>query len=89
VPTAALCARWQHSYHTLHRAPDLATRDMLARARGCYLDELERRDPGGVARWLASETRPASTGPHRHLSADPAPDGPDGAPGRSSAGTGP
>jgi hypothetical protein len=65
--TAALCATWQRSYHHLGEVADEAALDALLDLRRRCLDEFERRDPAGTARWLASEPRPAGTGPHRHV----------------------
>ncbi len=65
--TAALCATWQRSYHHLAEVADEAARDALLDLRRRCLDEFERRDPAGTARWLATEPRPAGTGPHRHV----------------------
>ncbi len=65
--TSALCATWQRSYHHLDEASDERTRDALLDLRRRCLDEFERRDPAGTARWLATELRPAGTSPLRHL----------------------
>jgi hypothetical protein len=64
---AALCATWQRSYHHLGEVADEAARDALVDLRRRCLDEFERRDPEGTARWLATEPRPAGTAPHRHV----------------------
>lgn len=68
--TAALCATWQRTYHHLADVTDAAARDALLDLRRRCLDEFERRDPVGTARWLASEPRPAGTSPLRHLHPD-------------------
>jgi hypothetical protein len=34
-------------------SPDPATRAAVAARRGAVLDEMERRDPAGFARWMA------------------------------------
>lgn len=69
----ALCTEWQCSYVDLCRATDAATRAEIAGLRQDYLDELERRDPGGVARWLAVDPRPAGTDLHRYVTATTSP----------------
>jgi hypothetical protein len=63
--TAALRATWQRSYHHLGEVQDEAELDALLDLRRRCLDEFERRDPAGTARWLATEPRPAVTGPYR------------------------
>ncbi|MDT7743409.1 MAG: hypothetical protein QOE59_2487 [Actinomycetota bacterium] len=63
--TAALRATWQRSYHHLREVADEAELDALLDLRRRCLDEFERRDPAGTARWLATEPRPAGTGPYR------------------------
>ncbi len=65
--TAALCATWQRTYHHLGEVHDATARDALLELRRGCLDEFERRDPAGTARWLATEPRPAGTGPHRYV----------------------
>jgi len=67
LSTAALCREWQRSYLALRAAPDQATRDAIIELRRRYLDELHRRDPAGLTRWLAADSRPAASSPHRHL----------------------
>jgi hypothetical protein len=66
VPLGALsieqiCLGWQRSYVELHRHPtgSVAWAD-CGRRRRHYLDELERRDPEGFARWLSAGARAAS-----------------------------
>lgn len=77
LPIAALCSRWQASYHALHAATDHATREGIIAVRRALLDELERRDPAAVAQWLRTESRPAATSPRRHFtSSAPAADTP-------------
>jgi hypothetical protein len=65
--TAALCATWQRTYHRLSEAQTEEARAGLVDLRRRCLDEFERRDPTGTARWLATEPRPAGTGPIHHL----------------------
>jgi hypothetical protein len=66
LPTSALCWEWRRSYLAVTRAsePDELTR--IAALRAAYLDELERRNPVGFRRWLASGARAASD-PGRYL----------------------
>ena len=67
LPIEELCLVWRRSYHQLQVATDEPTRRRLVRARQEYLDELERRDRPGFARWLDSGARPGSD-PGRYLS---------------------
>ena len=55
LTTPALCAEWVHGTAALAGRLDPGVRDEVARRRAEALDELERRDPVGFARWLASE----------------------------------
>jgi hypothetical protein len=63
-----LCVAWRRSYSELQRATDESTRQEIARKRRDCLDELERRDPAGFARWLASGAR-AGSDPQRYMAA--------------------
>ena len=56
----ALCSAWRRSSLILehHRPP--ATHLQMVQQRQLYLDELERRNPTGVAAWLASAHHGAS-----------------------------
>jgi hypothetical protein len=67
LPTDELCLVWRRSYFQLQRAADERTRQRIIRARQECLDELERRDRPGFARWLASGAR-AGSDPGRYLS---------------------
>ena len=67
LPTDELCLAWRRSYLQLQRAADERTRQQIIRARQECLDELERRDRPGFARWLASGAR-AGSDPGRFLS---------------------
>jgi hypothetical protein len=67
LSTDDLCLVWRCSYVQLQRAADESARQQIVRARQEYLDELERRDHAGFARWLASGAR-ASGNPRRYLS---------------------
>ncbi len=68
LSTAELCLAWRRSYGELLRAPDEPARRRVVRSRRVYLDELERRDREGFARWLGSGAR-ASGDPQRYLAA--------------------
>ena len=63
LSTLALCSRWQRSYFTLTDTTDPAERAHIVALRGRYLDELERRDPGAVVRWLGTDDRPPAPAP--------------------------
>jgi hypothetical protein len=68
VPTGELCLAWRRSYRVLHDLPP-GTEHLageLVRARAALLDELERRDPAGFARWLDTGAR-AGSDPARFL----------------------
>jgi hypothetical protein len=60
-----LCRGWRHSFLLLATA-DGATRRRVVQLRRRYLDELERRNPAGFARWLDSGARAAGD-PSRYL----------------------
>lgn len=69
-----LCWGWRASFTALDRADPLVEYRRwaaLVAVRRCYLDEIARRDPEGLARWLYAGARPASD-PTRYLSASPA-----------------
>jgi hypothetical protein len=53
--TAALGAEWRRTGAELERPLAPAARQALVARREQVLDELERRDPAGFARWLAAE----------------------------------
>lgn len=58
-----LCRAWRISYTALQRiqgTEDITHQAGLIALRQAYLDELERRDPHGFARWLSSGARPSS-----------------------------
>lgn len=55
----ALCQAWRRSYRLLESTTGVEERALLAELRGRYLDELDRRHPDGVSRWLASGARAA------------------------------
>lgn len=58
MTTDQLCRAWRRSWlDVLDRVRDPSPWGQLAELRRGYLEELARRDPGGVARWLASGAR--------------------------------
>jgi len=54
-----LCCAWRKSYAVLERPHSPATHLRLVEQRQLYLDEFERRNPTGLAEWLASGARAA------------------------------
>ncbi|MCZ2813004.1 hypothetical protein O2W15_16335 [Modestobacter sp. VKM Ac-2979] len=52
LPTEALIREWRATVAPLQVATDPQERAALVRVRGLVLDELVRRDPEAVARWL-------------------------------------
>ncbi|TFV63866.1 UNVERIFIED_ORG: hypothetical protein E4P37_13845 [Bacillus sp. AZ43] len=60
LDTAALGREWQRTSAALAGHPAAIARATLARRRAELLDELERRDPAGFARWLADGPTPGS-----------------------------
>jgi hypothetical protein len=66
LSTVELWAAWKRSYFELMRAVDGPDRERLVRQRHEYLDEIERRDGKGFARWLANGA-PAGSDPRRYL----------------------
>ena len=55
----ALCLAWRASFSALEKAKSPAERSRIIETRRAFLDELERRNPPGVAAWLASGARAA------------------------------
>ncbi|MFI5615521.1 hypothetical protein [Amycolatopsis sp. NPDC051903] len=55
-----LCLAWRRSFVQLQHARDERIRHLVVSARQDYLDELERRDRHGFAKWLDSGARAAS-----------------------------
>jgi hypothetical protein len=55
----AICVAWRRSYLHLEVAPPAGRRLEVVRLRQLYLDELSRRHPAQVRRWLASGARAA------------------------------
>ncbi len=56
---AGLCMAWRRSFLVLQAARSRADVLAVVQLRQRYLDELQRRCPQGVARWLASGARAA------------------------------
>jgi hypothetical protein len=54
LPVEELSREWRRTAGLLESAVDAGTRAQVVRRRGEVLDELERRDPAGFARWLAT-----------------------------------
>lgn len=69
LPTEALCRAWRRSYSRLQQATALPVREQLVLERERMLDELQRRDQEGFARWLDSGAR-AGGDPSRYLASD-------------------
>ncbi len=67
--TSELCAAWQRSYFAMLDIPAGPRRWELVRIREDLLDELERRDHDGFARWLDSGAR-AGSDPSPFLATD-------------------
>ena len=60
LPTSALGREWLRTSAVLAGRLGPAERQALVRRRAETLDELERRDPAGFARWLAGGPAPGS-----------------------------
>jgi hypothetical protein len=71
LPTDALGREWLRSTAALAGRLEPATRSSIVRRRQDALDELERRDPDGFARWLAAGPVPGSD-PARYVGGGPA-----------------
>ncbi|GAA1965382.1 hypothetical protein GCM10009754_41830 [Amycolatopsis minnesotensis] len=69
LPTDELCVAWRRSYLNLQQTADGEVRREIIRLRRDYLDEIERRDRPGFARWLDSGAR-AGSDPRRFLSTE-------------------
>jgi hypothetical protein len=55
----ALCLAWRRSFVQLQQATSASVRMLRVQQRQLLLDELERRNPDGLAAWLASGCRAA------------------------------
>lgn len=64
---AELSLVWRKSFTAVHQVRHGAELEQVGRERGRYLDEIERRNPMGFGRWMASGAR-ASSDPSRYLS---------------------
>lgn len=64
LPTAALGREWLRTTHALAGRLPPTARESIVRRRQETLDELERRDPVGFARWLAAGPVPGSDPAH-------------------------
>src|SRR5690348_11972810 len=73
LSTEALGREWLLSTSVLGSLVDVGTRQSIVRRRQELLDEMERRDPAGFARWLAAGPRPGSD-PATYLHGDAAAD---------------
>ena len=60
LPTSALGREWLRTTSALDGRLQPAARATIVRRRQETLDELERRDPDGFARWLAAGPLPGS-----------------------------
>ena len=56
-----LCREWQTSYAALETCATTRTRMRTVQRRQRCLDELVRRDPGGLTAWLASDAEAGSS----------------------------
>lgn len=66
MATEEICGTWQHSYFLLREVAAGPRQWAVVVRRAELLDELERRDPAGFARWLRTEPRPVSN-PGRYV----------------------
>lgn len=69
LSTEALGQEWLRTAAALDSARDLTTRERVVQRRREVLDELERRDPAGFARWLAVGAT-VDSNPAQHLRGD-------------------
>lgn len=60
LSSRSLGEEWLRTTALLDASPEPITREAVAARRGSVLDELERRDPAGFARWLAHGTERGS-----------------------------
>jgi hypothetical protein len=72
VPMSTLLEEWRLSEAVLATATDPDERSAASLAREMLLDEMTRRDPAGVRRWLQDD---AAASPDRHLRDDAEPTG--------------
>ena len=71
LPVPALGQEWLRTSAALARTHDPSARQELVRRRQEALDELERRDPAGFARWLDGGAT-VDSDPAEYVSGDPA-----------------
>jgi hypothetical protein len=71
LPVAVLLDEWRATETVLQAQLDGPDRNATVQIRGLLLDELTRRDPVGVHRWLEDGGR----SPERHIRTDPDPTG--------------
>jgi len=70
LSSRSLGEEWLRTTAVMDASPEPSTREAVAARRASVLDELERRDPEGFARWLAQDTHGASN-PAEFLGEDP------------------
>ena len=70
LSSRSLGEEWLRTTAVLDAAPESVVREAVAARRASVLDELERRDPEGFARWLAQGTDRGSN-PAEFLHEDP------------------
>ena len=58
LPSPVLAREWRRTGAALATAREPTVREEVVRRRQALLDEIERRDPGGFARWLAAGAPP-------------------------------
>ena len=68
MPTGTLVNRWRATGAVLRSTDDPGERCLAAEVRAVLLDEMARRDPDGVARWL---TEGDEDFPDQYISTDP------------------
>jgi hypothetical protein len=56
LSNAELAREWHTSYTALTAARDAAALERICALRRCQLEEIERRTPGGLQRWIESGT---------------------------------
>jgi hypothetical protein len=67
LTTEQLCSAWRASFEAVSVSGDPERMAALSGLRRGYLDELERRDPGGFDLWMALHAHPGDD-PRPHLS---------------------
>ena len=72
LTTEQLCSAWQASFEAVSGSGDAERMTALSGLRRDYLDELERRDPGGFDLWMALHAHPGDD-PRPHLSLEGGP----------------